>query len=299
MALQRHLLSLLLVLALIGTACGSQPESLASTETSTAAGESQERVSEQAISVDANLSDDSTNSTVAETVAPDAVDETPTTAARELEEPTQDTVPVVLCFSPTDEERWVDVAIDDPDGGLNLRSGPGVSSPVLWALPQNTKVRVTNLCQTVGSTDWWKVQPIVEADIEAGWVSSNFLATEMVVDDPGFEPGLGKAVNDADNVGIDAETLDELAAKLAAAYGFDDDVVITMIGEPEVADAVGGDVTYEFTGLKDDSLNGYRLDIGFHFQKNDDATEVTGYTAVRITTQALCTRGVTDDGLCV
>lgn len=110
---------------------------------------------------------------------------------------------------------------------------------------------------------------------------------------------LGKAIADIDNVELRTDTLDELAALLADAYGFDDDVVITQVGEVEVADAVGGDATYDLTGLKDDSVDGFRVDIGFHFDKNADATEITGFIATQITKRALCSRGVTDDGLCI
>jgi len=260
MTIRRTILILAATLALFSTACSNDaPESLASTDDSGEVSTSTTPVSV----VDTTSAAPSTSATA-----------TPT------------------CTAPAEALHWVEVALDDPDGGLNMRTNAGVDFEIISTLPRSVEVATTGACVVVGSVDWWEVVPTGATG--GGWVSSRYLS-----DAPVFDPGLGKAIEDTYNVELRADTLEDLAALLAEAYGFDGDVVITQVGEVEVADAVGGDVTYDLTGLKDDSVDGFRVDIGFHFDKNADATEITGFIAKQITTRALCSRGVTDDGLCI
>ena len=199
-----------------------------------------------------------------------------------------------LCLSPELlQTHYVDVAADDTDGGLNVRELPGVENAVVATLPRGTEVSTLEGCSAVGATDWWQVTT-TDGDT-TGWVSKDFLSETFVA-----TPGLGQFVTDTENVDLTAETLDELIAAIADSYGFDDDRVITLVGEAQIADAVGGEVTYDITGLKDDSVNGFRVNINFLFEKSEpDALEIIGFRAVGITNWALCSRGVTDDGLCI
>lgn len=287
MSFHRSLTSLLVGLALIGAACGSTPETLASTEASSANASVEQAVEEQQSSDPVALDE-----VVGE---PDPVADTTTTTTE-----TVDTTTIEPdCVSPAGVDYWVDVAIDDPDGGLNMRNAAGTSGAILWTIPRATKVVVTEQCALVGSTDWWFVRPIVEADLEGGWVSSSFLSSTPIATDPGYTPGLGKRIQDTANIDLKAETLDELAAKLAVIYGFDEDVTITEVGESEGIDAIGGNATYDLTGAKDDSSSGKRVEISFWFDRSADGEEFYGFIAKRITTQELCTRGVSEDGLCI
>ena len=238
------------------------------------------------------LTDDST---------PDATDDSPSTTVPDTPETTvpeeNDGAPLVeprLCFAPELlQSHYVDVAADDTDGGLNVRELPGVENAVVATLPRGTEVSTLEGCSAVGATDWWQVTT-TDGDT-TGWVSSDFLSETFVA-----TPGLGQFVTDTENVDLTAETLDELIAAIADSYGFDDDRVITLVDEVQIADAVGGEVTYDITGLKDDSVNGFRVNINFFFEKSEpDALEIIGFRAVGITNWPLCSRGVTDDGLCI
>jgi len=290
MRTSRRLASIALALSLAGTACGGDaPETIASTETSSAT-DAAEQLSDYAVAVDSSEQDQP-----AEDTAPDTTTTTTTVDSEQTSVP-EDDVPEnegPTCDAPASELRWVDVALDDPDGGLNVRVNAGASNSIASVLPRSSEVVVTGDCVPTGGADWWEVDP-TEAGKDAGWVNSEFLS-----DVPVFNPGLGKAINDADNAGLTAETLDELIEKLADEYGFDEDRMITPIGEPEIADAVGGAAVWEITGLKDDSSNGFRIEIGFHFLKDDNAENVIGFEAKRITNQALCSRGVSEDGRCI
>lgn len=207
----------------------------------------------------------------------------PDTGADELES---------TCDAPDGQARYVDVALDDPDGGLNMRTAPGIDNVIIEVFPRSSEVITTGGCLTLVQVDWWEVRS--PDGTASGWVSSRYLSELLV-----FNPGDGKTIEDTENLGISGVTLDELAANLAEVYGFDDDATITMIGEPIGADAQGGSVVYEMTGLKDDAVNGFRVDIEFVFDTSEDPLEVVSYTAIWIEQTALCTRGVTDDGLCV
>lgn len=249
-------------------------------------------------------------SSTGDTIIGEEVSEDPTEALPAVEEPTTTSTPTVPttiedsdeqiddpdvtpCVSTIDKEFYVDVALDDPDGGLNMRTDPGVENDIIEVFPRSSALVPTGDCATLGTLDWWKVEN-TEGSLQ-GWVSSRFLS-EL----PVFNPGLGVAIPDPDNVGASAESLDELVLVIADSYGFDEDVVITVVEEPEAIDAIGGSATYDLTGLKDDASNGYRVEIDFVFDKNEtDAGEIVSYTATKVTNYSLCSRGVTEDGLCI
>ncbi len=287
MAITARLLSTLLATTLVLSACTSEetPTELATDETTTTV---IEEVSSEPASVEPAEDTGEADEPTTEPTVPDEPEQEP------VDDPVDE---ANLCIAPENELRFVDVPLDDPDGGLNLRSLPGADNEVLATFPRSSTLVTTGGCQTVGTFEWWEVVPgDGEETSDVGWVSSRFLS-----DIPVFNPGLGKAFPDTENVGIGGDTLDELAANLAEEYGFDDDVVITMVGEVVGQDAQGGSVVYDLTGLKDDASNGYRLEIDFIFDKNEDenAGEIEGYTAARITSYDLCSRGVTEDGLCL
>ena len=267
-------------------ACGSDPvEEQANTETSSSAEAVTELVSEGAEPVEADTSDDSpTEDPVVEDITTD--EETTETVVEEE--------PIETCDAPELQPHYVDVSLDDPDGGLNVRSGAGVDNDVIVTIERSGELISTGNCEVVGTVDWWEVS--TSDGSLTGWASSRFLS-----DLPVFNPGLGKAIEDTDNVGVGGSTLEEMAEAIAEAYGFDEDGVITQEGEVIGIDAQGGSVTYIMTGLKDDASNGYQVEIDFLLDKNEteDGEEIESYTALRITNYALCSRGVTEDGLCI
>ncbi len=198
------------------------------------------------------------------------------------------------CDALTNQVFYVDVALDDPDGGLNMRSAAGLDNDIVGVFSRSSELLSTGDCLTIGTVEWWEVTTS-DATL-TGWVSSRFLSDQLV-----FNPGLGKAIVDTDNIGLGDASLEEMAAALADTCGFDEDVIITMVGESVGADGLGGSVVFDLTGLKDDDSNGYRLEIDFIFDKNEseNGDEIERYTVARITSYALCSRGVTGDGLCI
>ena len=197
----------------------------------------------------------------------------------------------VSCEAPELQPHFVDVALDDPDGGLNVRAGAGVDNEVLVTVPRSGELITTGGCAPLGSVDWWEVT--TSDGSLTGWVSSRFLS-----DLPVFNPGLGNAIDDPDNVGLSGETVEEILAQIADSYGFDEDVVFSEVDVVGI-DAQGVEATYDLTGLKDDASNGYRVVLNLAIERSADGNEVTGYRTLGVTNFALCTRGVSDDGLCL
>ncbi len=205
------------------------------------------------------------------------------------------TAPTPTCDAPPGTDVYVDVAVDDPDGGLNLRAGPGVANEILFTFDRGATIVTTGECTVVGSTDWWQVTN----PKHIGWVSSRFLSEHPIDPADPIDPGvgIGRTVKDLDNVGTVGLTLDEIAAKLADSYGFDEDVRIELVGDVELENDAGT-ATYDLTGFKDDSVLGYRAMISFSTGTTESGESI-GYRAEEISQSVLCGRGVTADGLCI
>ncbi len=195
----------------------------------------------------------------------------------------------ISCQVTTDTELYVDVPLDDPDGGLNVRADAGLEFEVIVTVPRSEAVITTGACKTVSGSDWYEVT----VGTANGWASSNFLSDMLV-----FNPGLGNDIDDAANVGLTGDTLEEIVTAIALSYGFEQDALEITELNIEGADAIGGEAFYELSGLRDDASNGYQLDIVFNFLKDDDG-EIIGFETTRVTNRAVCTRGVTSDGLCI
>lgn len=64
------------------------------------------------------------------------------------------------------------IEVDDPDLGLNIRTGPSTAESIQFSLPNGTTVTTTGLCERNASgTVWWEVQD----NQWSGWASSRFL----------------------------------------------------------------------------------------------------------------------------
>jgi hypothetical protein len=184
---------------------------------------------------------------------------------------------------------WVDVSFTDPDGGLNLRAEPGISAPIVIALPRGTDVRTLGGCEVIDDRQWWEVVDPDENDI--GWVASSFLSAEEI------GGGFGTTFSSEEFVGLEAGTVEDLMTAIAQQLG-DEDAVQRLVNEPEGVDAQGAVVTFDVLGLKDDSIAGYRIDLNFIFDRDvDDA--IIAFRGGTAMLTPFCARGVSADGLCV
>lgn len=191
---------------------------------------------------------------------------TPTTAP-------ETTVPTVQCTAPAGTGRFVVVDIDDPDGGLNVRTGPGVDNAVVNALPRGSFIRATGECVTTGGIDWWEVSGPQTAAI-AGWISTEFLSG----------PLLDRAEIQA---GTFVADLDDVAREAVAAYGYVGNLVLRQVDEPVGLDAIGGEVTYEVTGLFADITDGLFLQLGFSFAGSDSG-QIEGFSLLSADAYPIC-----------
>lgn len=281
----RNLLALLLALTLVATACGSTADDSASTTTDP-----------DAPSVVDQISLDEDDATTTSTT--DEPAEETTTTTTEVEETT--TEPTVVdevtdepCSDPpaANDLRWVDVSLDDPDGGLNVRDGAGTDNEILGVFPRRSELFTTGDCASDGA--WWEVT--TGDGSVTGWVASRYLS-----DIPVIHGGIGNAIDDPDNVGLEADSLEALVTLIAESYGHDEDLVLTQVGEIEGADAIGGSGVWDTSGLKDDASIGFRIEVDFEFVKDEEnGGEIVGYRAARIANAAICSRGLTGDGLCI
>ena len=306
----KRLLPAIFAVALLASACSSSdtPESLAAVEdspTTTAQTQLADDVPEQ-VSAEAEpigLDDPEPSNELGTDAPPIEETVTPGDEPRPEPEEEQDPEPVdppqesvepvepATCDAPSEEIYFVDVAIDDPDGGLNVRDDAGVSSEILGVLPFNSLVFTTGECAVANGSDWWEIQSTVRTT--GAWVSSSFLSDERLP-----TPGLGAREDDAENRGLMAETFDEIVETIADSYGFDSDRTITQVDSAGI-DASSAEGTYDITGLKDDSVSGYRVAIGVNFLTDDDGENILGLEVFRVSRWPICARGVSDDLVCI
>ena len=85
----------------------------------------------------------------------------------------------------------VDVAVDDPDGGLNVRAEPGVDAEIIAVIPPGEMVGAGGSCTVVGDAQWWQIEG--GPDPIAGWVSANYLTPHVVAECPTGTPDFDEA----------------------------------------------------------------------------------------------------------
>jgi hypothetical protein len=170
------------------------------------------------------------------------------------------------------------------DDMLNIRSGPDVTFDVIANLePNQTGIAGTGEgWQLPSGSVWWRI----EADGVDGWADQQFLSRLGGVDDL-----TSFVVGELGEIPV-AETMLDLGLIVANTFADVDSgshVVVSVA--PTVGDL--GEVTYDVTGLGDDSVGGYRLTI---FGQPTDSGGDFSLMAVEATT--VCQRAVSD-GLCV
>ncbi len=170
------------------------------------------------------------------------------------------------------------------DDMLNIRSGPDVTFDVIATLePNQTGIAGTGEgWQLPSGSVWWRI----EADGVDGWANQQFLSRLGGADDL-----TSFVVGELGEIPV-AETMLDLGLIVANTFADADSgshVVVSVA--PTVGDL--GEVTYDVTGLGDDSSGGYRLAI---FGQPSGSGGGFSLMAVKATT--MCQRGVWG-GLCV
>lgn len=99
----------------------------------------------------------------------------------------------------------VDVALDDPDGGLVVHSAPGVDAPETGVIAPWGIAFSTGACVLVGESRWVEVRTIVvSGGDQTGWVNARFLARSdeqpSLPDVQFVEIALGRPAQDITNI---------------------------------------------------------------------------------------------------
>lgn len=187
---------------------------------------------------------------------------------------------------PTDGEviGVVGVAFDDI---LEVHTIPGENTPLVGELPNLTDDAVgTGEGRALPTSIWWKIR---WNGIE-GWVGSGFMARIGATVD--FTSTIIELNGNSDPGG--AETMLDFGLLIA-------DIVATeappsrvrVVVPPDTSGDVA-EITVDVVNIGDDALTGYRLHIFAVPAEIADA----GWVLKSVEATLLCSRGVTDDGLC-
>lgn len=178
----------------------------------------------------------------------------------------------------------VGVAFDDI---LEVHSIPGENTPLVGELPNLTDDAVgTGEGRALPNSIWWKVR---WNGVE-GWVGSSFMARLGATVD--FTSTLIELNGNSDPGG--AETMLDFGLLIA-------DIVATeappsrvrVVVPPDTSGDVA-EITVDVVNIGDDALTGYRLHIFADPAEIADA----GWVLNSVEARLLCSRGVTEDGLC-
>jgi len=286
MVTRRMSAAVVMLLIAVTTGCAPPPQSMTSTtapvpdSTPTAAPSSTDSTS-------VGSTTSTVSATTVTTTPPDVADTTVTVPAVATTTVPPTTGPVGESF-----EFWVPLPSEGAivgvvgvsyDDMLNVRSGPDVTFDVIAVL-EPTQMGIAGTgegWQLPSGSVWWRI----DADGVVGWANQRFLSRLGGVDDL-----TSFVVGKLGDVPV-AETMSDLGAIVAAAFADVDsgsDVVVSVA--PTVGDL--GEVTYDVTGLGDDSLGGYRLHIF------GQPTGSGGFSLMAVEATTMCQRGVSGS-LCV
>jgi hypothetical protein len=168
---------------------------------------------------------------------------------------------------------------------LNVRSGPGTEFDVVYDLgPTAMNATATGHNRSVGDAGFWSE---ISADGRTGWARTSFLLQ------PGEVNDVTAAMFPTPADRPTAKTMAELGQAVARRRASKEpESRIVVVEHPTVGDL--GEVTVDVIGLGDDSVGGERLKV---FAEPGPRGESFTVRTVEATT--FCSRGVTDDGLCV
>lgn len=176
----------------------------------------------------------------------------------------------------------VGVAADDT---LHVRSGPGTEFDVVFDLdPMAMNATATGHNRSVGEGGFWSE---ISANGRTGWASTAFLLQ------PGQVHDITAALFPTPADRPKARTMLELGQTVARLRAGDDpEPDIVVVDQPAVGDL--GEITVDIIGLGDDSIGGERLKIFAEPGPSDES-----FTVRTVEATTFCSRGVTDDRLCV
>lgn len=227
---------LLLATVVFATACSSDADSavaVASNQTTTAP---------DTIGAEpASLASADTEGEATEQVAPTTtIEPEPTTPATEAPvDPTDND-----CVNAPSGFHHVDVPVDDPDGGLNVRLAPGVDAEVVAVVPPGELVGAGGPCEVIGGTEWWGIEAS-GVGLE-GWVSSNYLQPQVVQTCPAGTPDF----DDVDQVRLEVGDFD--------GDGGLDQLMIGNIGDDDPSGSVKIAMQLASGGLAEAELDGWQ-----------------------------------------
>ncbi|HUG85222.1 MAG TPA: hypothetical protein VMM13_11695 [Euzebya sp.] len=173
----------------------------------------------------------------------------------------------------------------EADDTLNVRSGPGVDFDVLVELaPLAEGVVATGHNRHLDDRGIWAE---ITAEGVTGWANTAFL-THL-----GLTVDVTSRLFPTPEERPQAETMRELGQVVGQRLSSEEPPsTITVVDWPTVGDL--GEITVDVIGLGDDAANGVRLRV---FAEPHAGGE--GFTVRTVEQTAHCTRGVTDDGVCV
>lgn len=168
---------------------------------------------------------------------------------------------------------------------LHVRAGPGVDFDVVFDLgPLAENAVATGHNRSVGGGGFWSE---IRVNGRTGWANTAFLLQPGQVTDitAGLFPTPAQRPK--------AETMRELGRVVGGRRASTEPASqIVVVDEPPVGDL--GEITVDVLGLGDDAVGGERLKI---FAEPGPAG--ARFTVRTVVATALCSRGVTGDGLCV
>ena len=175
----------------------------------------------------------------------------------------------------------VGVAFDDI---LEVHEAPGENTPLVGTLaPLADDVVSLGQGRMLPASIWWLVS---QGDVE-GWVGSRFVTRLGLVDDI-----TSQIVDSVGSIPV-AETMLDLGMLVAAERASEEPpsrIVVSVA--PTVGDL--GEITIDVVGLGDDSVAGERLHI---FGQPTEGGE--GFSLMAVEATVMCSRGVTESGLCL
>lgn len=281
----------LLVAVLVLGACAADTTVAVEVVTPTPGGApAEETPSEAPAATEQPVEDDDSDPTVTPDPEPDP-DSDPTVTPEPQPEPTSTTGADLPgdpfdFLVPTDGEvvGVVGVAFDDT---LELHELPGETTPVVGELPNLTDDAVgTGEGRALPNSIWWKIR----WNGTEGWVGSGFMARIGATID--LTSTIIELNGNADPGG--AETVLDLGLLIADIVASETPPSRVRVVVPPDTSGDLAEITVDVVNLGDDALAGYRLHIFAEPAEIADA----GWLLRSVEATLLCSRGVTDDGLC-
>ncbi len=173
---------------------------------------------------------------------------------------------------------------------IEIHEQPGENSPLTGNLPNLANDVVgTGEGRLLPASIWWRIEGEgVEGEGVEGWVGSAFMGRIGATID-----FTAQVIELNGNAGMGAETMVDLGNRVADLLKSEEPASRIVVS---VAATVGdlGEITLDIVGLGDDALAGYRIHVS-----GEPAEAGDGFLLDSVEATLLCSRGVSEDGLCV